>query len=214
MTQPSPKSGNEIGRPRSFSDAEAFEAVLTAIKTHGYSQLTMTAVAKELGCTGPALMSRFGSKMGLLQAFIRWGNRLTEEHFEHVISSHDSPVEALRARFRSPEKSVGHEFSSQFYQLNILAFHVMAWSIPELHELELERRRIFATNIVAMLENAIRHGEIAGCDPKRLGRTMMAAIVGAALQWEIIPSVEPGNRVVEVIDELLSPYIVEKSSRP
>lgn len=211
MTKPGGNSGQDIGRPRSFTDDEAFEAVSKAIKSLGGSRLTMGAIAKQLGCTAPALMSRFGSKSGLLRAYIEWGNRLTEEAFERAMAENESGLNALRARFSSEQLRDSHEFSSSSTQFNLTAFHVNAWSDPELHDAELERRKIFTSNIVKMLEKAKRDGEISGCDPQQLGRTMLAAVVGAAVQWDLYPTAFSTDRVNEVIEELLRPYLVDKT---
>src|SRR5687767_10768486 len=92
----------EIGRPRVFSDDDVFAATARAVARLGYASLTVEAVAAEVGCTGPALIRRFGSKRGLLRAYLERANAVSLARFRRVRQAHASPLEALRARFRIP----------------------------------------------------------------------------------------------------------------
>jgi AcrR family transcriptional regulator len=201
-------SRQQMGRPRSFTDTAAFTATARAIKKHGYSNLTVGSIAKELHCTAPALLGRFGSKSGLLRAFMEWGNRSSADHFQRARSEHTSPLDALRARFLISEINDSHEIGDALNHVNLLAFHVAAWADPDLHDLEVERRALFRDEIISMLEEAQYVGEIAGCQAANLGKTMLAAIAGTELQWVNDPNPIIGERVVEVIDDLVRPYLV------
>lgn len=203
------------GRPRGFSDEEAFIATTRAVKANGYASLTMNAIAKELGCTAPALQGRFGSKAGLLQAFLRWGTEVSADQFARARQQHDSRIRALVERFRYPDDWVidqHHEIGDLDNQINLLGFHVAAWSDPDLHECERERRTLFEEEIVALLTEALELGEIQGCDPRRLGQNILAAIVGTELQWVSNPEPVSGKRLGELIEELIQPYRVRNQS--
>jgi AcrR family transcriptional regulator len=172
----------------------------------------MNAVARELNCTAPALQGRFGSKSGLLQSFLRWGTALVTERFRRVRRDHASPIVALRERFRYPDidrLQDDYEIGNSINQINLIGFHVAAWSDPALHDLEKERRQLFEDEIVALLTEAVENGEIKGCDPRRLGRLILAATVGTELQWVSDPDPVIGDRLVEVIDDLVRPYCVQ-----
>ena len=51
-----------------------------------------------------------------------------------------------------------------------------------------------------------------GCDPRRLGRTLLAALTGTALQWAGDAERGIEERLVEVIDEVVRPYRPEGSA--
>lgn len=214
MTSAKGNSGQPLGRPRSFSDTAAFIATADAIKQHGYAHLTMGDIAAELSCSAPALLSRFGSRKGLLRAFLEWGNRASAEGFRSAKENSSSPLDALRSRFRISNGQNAHEFGDPLTHINIVAFHAAAWTDERLHDLEADRRVLYLNEVTAMLEAAVRTGEIEGCDPTSLGRTMVAAIAGSALQWVVDPDPEDvGGQIVGVIDELLRPYLVDGVGR-
>lgn len=208
MTQVSGDSGQRIGRPRVFSDEEAFAATAEAIKKHGYKSLTMGDIAKELRCSPPALMSRFGSKYGLLRAYQAWGNEVTRQRFSTAREQTSTPLEALRFRVHGFRDEGLHEVGELDNQINILGFHVMSWTDPELHDLEAARRTMFLEEITKLIEESVASGELEGCDPESLGRAIVAAIAGATLQWIPEPEKDPRNHLLNVVNEILKPYVV------
>ena len=169
----------------------------------------MADIAKELDISAPALMSRFGSKSGLLRAFLAWGNKASMESFKAAARDNPSPLEALRARFRNSERDKDHEFGDALNHINIVAFHTAAWIDPDLHDLEYERRSLYLNEVISLLTEAVNQGELEGCNPESLGRAMVAAIAGAALRWMVDPPPDVGGPIVSVIDELLHPYLID-----
>src|SRR5215831_8245675 len=57
-------------RPRTVSDDQIFAATARAVTRLGPTRLTLADVADEVGLSAAALVQRFGSKRGLLLAFV------------------------------------------------------------------------------------------------------------------------------------------------
>ncbi|HEU0164974.1 MAG TPA: TetR/AcrR family transcriptional regulator, partial [Thermomicrobiales bacterium] len=91
------------GRPRSFDDADVFAATNRALVREGYANLTLAAIARELGITGPALNRRYGDKHTLMEAYIGW---LTDQMVVRLADAKahypSSPLNVLRARWYIP----------------------------------------------------------------------------------------------------------------
>ena len=197
----------EVGRPRVFADDAIFAATARTVSRLGYARLTVNAVAQELGCTAPALIRRFGSRRDLLLAYLAWANTTARERFRWARETHASPLAALHARFQIPTAERPDEVANPTGYANLVDFHLAAWADPALREVEKERRELFEDEIAALLEEAHSAGEIAGCDPRRLGRTLLTALTGAALQWASDHERAIEERLGEVIDEIVGPYL-------
>ncbi len=65
---------------------------------HGASGITLADLARDLGCTAPALNVRFGSRIGLLKAYYAWATQMDSERFRRVRDEFTSPIAAVRAR--------------------------------------------------------------------------------------------------------------------
>jgi AcrR family transcriptional regulator len=199
-------SHKRYGRPRTFDDVDVFVATARAVRAHGYARLTIDAVAKELGCSGPALMGRFGSKSGLLRSYLEWANAASVGRFRNAREAHASPLDALYARFRIPTDERQDEMSDPARYINFLLFHVAAWGDADLRDLERARREMLEAEIAALLADAQKVGELVDCDVKRLATVMLSALTGVALQWASDQACAIGDRQAEVMDELLKPY--------
>lgn len=205
-----PRAGNpssvQLGRPRRFQDVEVFIAMARILQAKGYSRLTIEAVAGQVGCTGAALIARFGSKQGLLRAYLGWANTESASHFRQVREAHASPLGALRARFRLLAPEAGGEAGSSGWCLGLVVAYAVAWAEPGLREFEAARRALFTTEIVALLDDAVAMGELTECDTTRVGQTLIAALTGAALQaiatQDGIDNVDP----LAVIETVIGPY--------
>src|SRR5688500_6337539 len=124
----------DVGRPRSFADHDIFAATARAVTRFGYARLTVEAVAADVGCTGPALIRRFGSKRGLLLTHLDWSNAASRERFRQARAAHDFPPAALRARFQIPADERLDEVADPAGYANLVIFHLAAWSDPELRD--------------------------------------------------------------------------------
>lgn len=202
-------SHQQLGRPRKFDDHDVFVATARATGKHSFARLTLGNIAAEVKCTAPALVDRFGSKDELLKAFLSWGNDQARERFRQVRTEHSSPLMALKARFQIPREErideVGEDARTYF---NLTLFYTTALSVPQLRDLGMQRGKVFEEEMTALLTEAIAVGELAGCDPARLARTLLATLSGAALQWVSDESLSLEDRALEAIDALVHPYRV------
>ncbi|MEA2527193.1 MAG: hypothetical protein QOF73_4420 [Thermomicrobiales bacterium] len=203
------RPSREVGRPRVFTDVDVFAAVTRAITRLGYAHLSVDAVAAEVGCTGPALIRRFGSKRGLLRAYLEQANAASIERFRWARETQGSPLAALRARFRIPTDQRPDEVANPAGYVNLVLFHLVAWADPALRETETQRRRLFVEEIAALLEDALDAGELVRCNPHRLSTTLLAALTGTALQWASDPDRAIEEQLVEMIEEIVAPYRAE-----
>ena len=196
----------EVGRPRVYANDDVFAATARVVTRLGYARFTVNAVAAELGCTAPALIRRFGSKRGLVLAYIEWSNAASRERFRRARETYASPLAALRARFRIPTDRRPDEVADPAGYANLVGFHLAAWADPGLREAEKARRELFEAEIASLLEAAHAGGELVACDARRLGRTLLAALTGVALQWAADADRAIEARLVETIDEIVAPY--------
>jgi AcrR family transcriptional regulator len=204
----------EIGRPRTYTDDDIFAATARAVARLGYARLTIDAVAAEVGCTGPALIGRFGSKLGLIRAYLEWANAVSRERFRRERELHTSPLAALRARVGIPPDERLDEIGDANGNANIVVFHLSAWAEPELRASEQGRRQMFEDEIVALLQAARDAGELIDCDFRRLGRTLVAALTGTSLQWASDHQHAIEARMVEVLEDVIRPYLAAPPAAP
>jgi AcrR family transcriptional regulator len=101
------------GRPRVITDDRILAAVATAVGKVGPSRLTLADVAREADVSTGALVQRFGTKRGLLLAFLR--STSPAALMRSAFSSHEDPlvgmIEALVALAgpdRAPAEFANH----------------------------------------------------------------------------------------------------------
>jgi AcrR family transcriptional regulator len=120
-------------RPRTVEDAEIFAATARAVGRLGPVRLTLADVAREAGLTAAALVHRFGSRRGLLLAFVQQGPSMVDDCFVAVRATHASPLAALVAaatdmaeHVRSPDELVN---SLAFLQIDLTDPDFRNWAI-------------------------------------------------------------------------------------
>jgi AcrR family transcriptional regulator len=199
------------GRPRVFTDDEVLAATAHVLARLGHGGLTLAAVAAELGCTGPALSHRFGSKRGLLLAYLDWATEAARARFREARHAHASPLAALTARFRLPAERRPDEVADPAGHANLVFFSIAARTDPTLRPAAVGRRRLFEDETAALLEEAREAGELIACDTRRLSRTLLAALSGTALHWVGEPDGPLEDRLGEVVDEVVGPYRVRSA---
>ena len=150
----------EPGRPRQFSDEEAFRGTAQAVSRLGYRGLTMNAVAKVVGCTGPALIHRFGSKQGLLLGYLDWSIERSNLLFEKSRREYESPLDALISRFADPAHrhtadDVGHSAHVVFF----VEGRIDPAFVPEM--------RRYTSSIVRGIESLLPPDQIADVGTER-----------------------------------------------
>lgn len=200
-----------IGRPRVFTDDDVFRATARAIAHLGYTDLTLAAVAAELGCSPPALIKRFGSKKGLALAYLTWANHESRERFARIRESADSPLQALRTRVRIPTADRLDEVADQEGYANFVAFTLAARNDPELTGAMRERRQLFYDEIERLVIDAIETGELRECDPTVVSRAMLSGLTGSALNWVLDIDWTIEDRLAQAVEDVLRPYIANVS---
>lgn len=168
-------------RPRTVTDEEILGATHRAISALGPAKITLADVAKEAGLSAATLVQRFGSKRGLLLALVSSGVDSVEYCFTAVRKAHRSPYAALIAaateltrHMKTPEELA-----------NGLAFLQMDVSDPDFHRLALGHSKQVVAGYRALLDEAVKAGELTKCNTARLARAVGAMSGGSLIAWAI-----------------------------
>lgn len=198
------------GRPRTFHDEDIFRATTRVLGDRGYANCSMESVANELGCTGQALGRRFGSKRGLVRAYLEWALEQIAERYRTADREHESPLEALRARCLIPAEERPEELSDTTdltRRANMATFWAAIRSDPEFRAAATKSVRDSEAEAARLLTQALAVGELIACDPVELGRTLTAAWVGTTALWEGDgPDGTLPERLGRVFDTVVGPY--------
>lgn len=202
-----------VGRPRTFTDDNIFAGVSRVLTRLGYSRLTIATLAEEVGCTGPALIKRFGSRHELLSAYLAWANESSRQRFNDMRRLHASPTAALRARFELPASERPDEVADPAGFAYLIGFLLSSEHEADLTAVLQQRYQLFQDEISSLIEDAVEAGELRDCDPDRVGQLLLEALSGAALLWDRSNSAGTDHhpksveaRLGQVIEELLEPY--------
>ena len=201
-----PVKPRRAGRPRAFSDPDVFLATADALSRLGYGRLTLEAVAERVGCTRQALVRRFGSKHGLVRAYLGWVVEDAAGRYRAIRATHPSPLAALRTRFLLPVQERPYEVADPAGQANILAFFVGARDDPEFRALLARLMSVYEAEVAALLAEAREAGELVAADPAEVGHLLIAATTGALLLWAANPDGPVTDRIARAFDAVIRPY--------
>jgi AcrR family transcriptional regulator len=189
-------------RPRETTDEAILEATARAISRFGPVRLTLAHVAAEVGVAPATLLQRFGSKRGLLLALARQGSAATGEQYAALRAGHPSPLASLFAvadcmagMAPTPEALANH-----------LAFLHIDLTDPEFHQLALEQARAGRGELRAILDAAVKAGELAPCDTARLARAVQVTLGGGLIAWAIEREGTAAEWLRDDLEMLLQPY--------
>jgi AcrR family transcriptional regulator len=189
-------------RPRETTDDAILAATARAIARFGPARLTLAHVAAEVRVAPATLVQRFRSKRGLLLALARQGSAATCEGYAAIRAAHASPLAAVFAvadcmagMAGTPEELANH-----------LAFLHIDLTDAEFHALALEQARAARGEIRAMLDAAVRVGELAPCDTQRLASAVQVTLGGGLLAWAIERDGTAADRLRDELETLLGPY--------
>ena len=209
----SPETPRHVGRPRTFTDDDIFSGVSRVLTTQGFYRLTIATLADEVGCTGPALIKRFGSRRDLLVAYLHWANESSRQRFQDMRRRHSSPLAALRARFELPVAGRLDEAADPAGFAYLIGFLLSSGHEAGLTDVLRQRYTLFRDEIASLVEDAIEAGELVDVDPDRLGRVLLEALVGASMLSGSASTMVAGQepqpvevRLGEVVAEVLEPY--------
>lgn len=189
-------------RPRTVPDADILAAANRAIMRLGPARLTLADVAREAGLAPATLVQRFGSKRALLLALVEFGVAGVEACFSMMRATHRSPLAALigagtdmTRHVKSPEELA-----------NGLAFLQMDVGDPEFRRVAVENSRRIHAGYVALLDDAVRAGELFPCDTTRLARAVSAISGWSLISWAILREGPAERWVRHDLETLLEPY--------
>ncbi len=190
-------------RPRETSDADIMAATHRAVTRLG-PHLTLVEIAKEAGVSPATLVQRFGSKRGLLLAFVATGSSSLHSEFERIRAGAGSPLAALYA---TTDCMAAMAPTAEALS-NGLAFLQMDLVDADFHRHALAHSRAMQKEIRSLLDEAVSAGELRRCDTGRLARAVQSLIGGALLQWAIDRDSNAADRIHQDLDVMLQPRIM------
>ena len=189
-------------RPKTVDDDAVLDAALRVIDRGGPGELTLAAVAREVGLAPATLLQRFQSKRGLLLAINSRGSDGAGSSLREATKRHRSPLRALVAglvnmssRVTSPETMANH-----------LAFLQIDLSDPEFHQLALAYTTTVREEIKRLLDAAVEAGELEATDTSRLAQGVQTTHSGARITWAIYRKGRLDAWLRRELDTLLAPY--------
>lgn len=168
-------------RPRQASDEEILKAVFRAMTRLGPVRLTLAEVAKEAGISAAALVQRFGSKRALLLAAAADAAGGGEYIFPGLRARHRSHVAALLGM----AECMTLMGSTPEAIANTLAFLQTDLTDPDFHRHALAASRGMHDGLRALVNDAIKAGELRRCDAERLASALQATMNGSMLNWAV-----------------------------
>lgn len=199
----------EIGRPRVFSDEAIFRATHLILKRGGYPELTLEAIAHEVGCTRQALVRRFGSKQSLIRAYLDANLAGMAANYRIVTVGTESPLAALRARFVAPPEERLEINEDRLEQANVLAFMLTSSGVPGVSERFEALNQIYLDEMERLIRASLDRGELTGVDSAALARTLFSASLGETVRWASTPGDDTlVSRLAEIFDLVTTPYQV------
>lgn len=199
---------HKVGRPRALHDDTIFRAVFRVLARMGPRQLTLAAVAAELGCSPPALLKRFGSKRKLLLASAEWSVRAGRAERERIRRSHASPLMALRAWLLLPAAPGTDDLAGRPGFANFLKLYVNEATDPQFHAVWERWIGEYEAGILQMLNEAVMAGELVDhVDAVALGRALHLAMAGAGVLWIGDPRWSSQNRSRDAYEMIVGPWL-------
>ena len=196
----------KVGRPRAFQDEDVYRAMARVIGEVGYTGLTFSLIAVQIGCTTSALIRRFGDKRALVQGFITWLERQQSDRFAGGKAAIASPLEALKARwFIGDAASVSTEVDPSNPE-SYLAFFIEARCEPAYRPHLARLNQDFEAGAAAILAEAHTANEIAECDFGRVAHSLNCAMTGAISLWMDNPAQPLATELNSVFDAVVAPY--------
>lgn len=190
------------GRPRTASDAAILAAAARALGHVGPLRLTLADVAAEVGLVPATLVQRFGSKRGLLLALMATGTDAVVATFSTARRATDSPLAALVAALidltrgiETPEALANH-----------LAFRQGELGDAEFRAHALAQSRALREEIRALLDEAVRAGELVRLQSARVARAVQATYHGSLATWVVAREGTLADWLREDLDLMLQPY--------
>jgi AcrR family transcriptional regulator len=196
-------------RPRTVSDEHILFAAQRTMSRLGPTKLTLAAVAREAGLSAATLVKRFGSKRGLMRAL--WTAALSggDDCFGAQRAAHDSPLDALV----DGATMMARDTKSPEEMANSLAFLQIDLSDPEFYPNMLVLSKRMEAGYRALLDEAIRRGELVKCDTAQLARAVSAIAGGSLISWGVFRKGTAERWVRADLEMLMAPYRRRKRTK-
>ena len=195
-------------RPRATSDLDLLTAAHRVVSRLG-PNLTLADVATEAGVSPATLVQRFGSKRGLLLAFVSSASGETTAQFARIRESHPDPVDAIREVVRCYAQMAPTPEAVS----NGLAFLQMDMSDPEFHRHALVQARDTLKELRRLVEDGVKAGRLVKCNSKRVARALHAVIGGSMVAWGVLREGAAEKWMIEDVDTVLAPLLRRRAGR-
>lgn len=195
-------------RPRETSDEELLMAAHRVVTRLG-PNLTLADVAQEAGVSAATLVQRFGSKRGLLLAFVASASGATGAQFAQIRHAHPDPIEAIRETVRCYARMA----PSPEAVSNGLAFLQIDLSDPEFHRHADLQARATLEELRRLLDAAVAAKRLKPCDTRKLARALNATIGGSMLSWAILREGPADEWMRADVETVLAPLLVPPALR-
>ena len=195
-------------RPRTATDAALLEAASRVVARLG-PNLTLADVAAEAGVSPATLVQRFGSKRGLLLAFVASGSGGTAAEFARIREQHPDVVDAIREVVRCSARMA----RSPEAVSNGLAFLQIDMSDPEFHRHALLQTRDMVKELRALVDDGIKAGRLVKCDARRVARALHALIGGSMLCWGVMREGPAEKWMLDDVETFLKPLVRERKRK-
>jgi AcrR family transcriptional regulator len=196
----------KVGRPRAFEDADVFDAIRLVLIRDGFYELTLGAVANQLGVSTPALARRFGDKHEMLEAYLDYTDAKIAGHLEQLKHEFDSPLDSLRARWRIPVRNTPEEYEGREGVAAWVEFLLCVRTDPSYGAMLETRTIAWEAGVTERLEAAFHAGEIVQTDFAMLSHVLCSAMTGAMLFWFEHRRGDLWKEIAAIFDFVIGPY--------
>jgi AcrR family transcriptional regulator len=166
----------------------------------------VAAVAQMVGCTGPALIHRFGSKHGLLRSYLEWSTDQSRRRFRQIREQYASPFEALRMRFVLPTEDRPDEAVDDSGHTAYMIFFVEGRADSSFRPLIDRHAEEYEREIAQLLDEAQAAGEIRKAESAELAHALLVVVAGVNLMWSPAWERSLTDEIGRVFDTVLLPY--------
>jgi AcrR family transcriptional regulator len=157
-------------------------------------------------------VQRFGSKRGLLLAFVSEGPSMLREEFARIRAAARSPLAAVYAT----ADCMAAMAPTPDALSNGLAFLQVDLVDPDFHRHAHAHSRALQRELKSLLDEAVKAGQLRRCDTVRLSRAVHSLIGGSLLQWAVDRDTSVRARLRQDLEMLLQPRSTprRRASRP
>jgi AcrR family transcriptional regulator len=152
------------------------EAILrTAVQLfldRSYARTSLNDIADKLKITKPALYHYFRNKEDILLECYRWGCLLIREFLDDIVAHGGTGLQKVESFIRSYTSLISGDFGRAVIRLDDSELSRDARTEIRTYKREIDRR------LRSFIEEGIRDGSIAGCDPK-----LASFAIAGAINW-------------------------------